>query len=417
MPRVLIYSLVYPPDGVSTAQLLGELADELVSRGTEIRVVTSVPIYRTSEAAHSGTVLRRRALGLFHTSRQGDIDVWHVTCPSGTGRLSRLASWILMHTVGAVLALTVSQRGTIFFVPSPLLTLGLVARVLARFRRGRLVYNAQELQPDLVVDMGYIRSPVLIRLLRWVELRVYAGATAVTAITPDMTKRIRERDPETRVETIPNFVDLDFLRPLERSNPFSREHGLEGCQVVSYAGVIGPAQGLGALLDIAEAFPAEANILTVFIGEGRSRTELEERVRRDGAGRVRFIDHHPFARVPEIYASSDLSVVCLSPGASTSALPSKLLRIMACGRPVLAICPDDAELAREVRRAGAGIAVPPDRPHESALRVLELLKSPDTRDSMGRAGRRYVEERYSRSGVGERYHELLESIVPTEPRA
>jgi len=409
---VLIYTLVYPPDGVSTAQLLGELADELVSHGTEISVVTSVPIYRTGEAAHSGISLRRRALGLFYSSRQGDIDVWHVTCPSGTGRLARASSWFLMHTIGAVLALAVSRRGTIFFVPSPLLTLGLVARGLAAVRRGGLVYNAQELQPDLVVDMGYIRSPLLIRVLRWAERRVYAGAAAVTAITPDMTERIRERAPSTRVETIPNFVDLEFLRPGARSNPFSREHGLDRQLVVSYAGVMGPAQGLDALLDIARAFPDDADVLTLLIGEGRSRGQLDARVGREKIASVRFIDHQPFSRVPEIYASSDLSVVSLSPGASTSALPSKTLRIMACGRPVLAICPEGSELAGEIRRAGAGIVVPPNDPERSAERVLDLLRSPDIREEMGRAGRRYVEERYSRSRIGDRYHALLETVAP-----
>jgi len=56
--------------------------------------------------------------------------------------------------------------------------------------------------------------------------------------------------------------------------------------------------------------------------------------------------------------------------------------------------------------------VPPNDPERSAERVLDLLRSPDIREEMGRAGRRYVEERYSRSRIGDRYHALLETVAP-----
>jgi colanic acid biosynthesis glycosyl transferase WcaI len=412
VPRVLIYSLVYPPDGVSTAQLLGELAEGLTRRGADVRVVTTVPIYRTSEALHAGVELRRRMFGLWYTSLQGDVRVWHVNCPAGGGRLARLASWVLMHTVGALLALVVPARGSVILVPSPLLTLGLVARVVAALRGGRLVYNAQELYPDLAVDLGYIRSPAVIGALKWVERRVYAGATAVTAITPGIARRIRERAPDTPVETIPNFVDLDVLRPLPRSNDFAAEHGLDDRPVLSYAGVMGPAQGLDALLDLVAGFPPDAGVTTLLIGEGRSCDGLRERTLRQGIPGVRFIDHQPFARVPEIYAASDLSVVSLLPGVSANALPSKLLRIMACGRPVLAICPEASDLAAEVRRAGAGIVVAPDRAAVAADEVLELLESDEARKRMGRAGRAWVERNYAREVVTDRYKALIDAVAP-----
>ena len=410
--RLLIYSLVYPPDGVSTAQLLGELAEGLSGRGTEVRVVTTVPIYRTSEALHAGVRLRRRMLGLWYTSVQGDVRVWHVNCPAGDGRLARLASWVLMHTVGGMLALVVPASGSVFLVPSPLLTLGLVARVVAPLRGGRLVYNAQELYPDIAVELGYVKSPALIGLLGWLERRVYAGAAAVTAITSGIAERIRERARGTPVETIPNFVDLEFLRPLPRSNAFAAEHGLGARPVVSYAGVMGPAQGLDALLDLVVSLGPDADVDTLFIGEGRSREALRERVAREAIARVRFVDHQPFARVPEIYAASDLCVVSLLPGVSSNALPSKLLRIMACGRPVLALCPTDSELAAEVRRAGAGLVVEPDRVEAAAEEVRALLGSEETRSRMGAAGRSWVERNYGREVVTDRYQALIDRVAP-----
>lgn len=42
---VLVLSLVFPPDGVSTAQLFGELVEDLVDQGRRVVVITTAPHY------------------------------------------------------------------------------------------------------------------------------------------------------------------------------------------------------------------------------------------------------------------------------------------------------------------------------------------------------------------------------------
>lgn len=410
MRDLLLYTLVYPPDGVSTAQILGELGEDLAARGIRVRVVTTVPTYRRGEAEESGIALRRRALGLWYTSRQGDVEVWHVNAPAGSGRMARLTTWMLLHTLGAVLGLAVARRRSVFLVPSPLLTLGLVGAVLARLRGGAMIYNAQELYPDVAIELGYVRSPAAVAVLRWIERTVYRSARAVTTIARGMGERIARRAPAARVEIVPNFVDLDVLRPLPRDNTFAREHGLVGVPVISYAGVMGPAQGLEDLLELVARIPGSAGVRTLLIGEGRARDSLRAKAVDERIPGVRFIDYQPYARVPEIYAASDLCVVALAPDVAMSALPSKVLRIMACGRPLLALCSDDSDLAREVEAAGAGLVVDPRDAPAHAEEVLDLLDAPDRLAEMGRRGRAHVEAHYARRVVSERYRVLIEEV-------
>ena len=45
MANVLILSLVFPPDSVSTAQIMGSLAEELQYLGHDVTVVTTTPHY------------------------------------------------------------------------------------------------------------------------------------------------------------------------------------------------------------------------------------------------------------------------------------------------------------------------------------------------------------------------------------
>ena len=53
MARVLIYSLVFPPDGVSTGQIMGELAVDLARLGHTVGVVTTQPHYNRDELARA----------------------------------------------------------------------------------------------------------------------------------------------------------------------------------------------------------------------------------------------------------------------------------------------------------------------------------------------------------------------------
>ena len=60
MARVLLLTLVFAPDGVSTAVLMTELALELRDLGHEVTVLTTTPHYNVEpEAPAASTVVKR----------------------------------------------------------------------------------------------------------------------------------------------------------------------------------------------------------------------------------------------------------------------------------------------------------------------------------------------------------------------
>ena len=60
MARVLVLTLVAPPDGVSTAVFVGELAADLKTAGPAGTVMTTVPHYNRDAQAEARAPLRRR---------------------------------------------------------------------------------------------------------------------------------------------------------------------------------------------------------------------------------------------------------------------------------------------------------------------------------------------------------------------
>jgi colanic acid biosynthesis glycosyl transferase WcaI len=411
--RVLIYSLVFPPDGVSTAQLMGELAEDVEAAGHEVSVITTQPHYNRDRVAEAAQPLRRLRGGLVYVSDFGRIRVLHIAMPAGRDRLGRrIRGWVGFHLLGFLLALRGVPAPDVIIVPSPLLTAGAVAWAITKLRGGSYVYNVQELYPDLAIEMGRVRNPLLIGLLRSLERSVYSRSAAVVGISRRICERVLARGvPPEKVHLIPNFVDLNHLAPLPRDNDFAREHDLADAFVVSYAGNIGHAQGLETVLDAAELADMQVPPLYVLIGDGVLHGRIAGQIHDRRLTNVIRIAHQPYARIPEIYAASDVCLVPLLGQLSGSALPSKIFRVMACARPVIALCSPDSELAELVRAAGAGMVVPPGRPVLLAEAVMKLADDPELRIGMGRSGRAFVEREYTRAAVTQRYARLIERIV------
>src|SRR5690606_7489501 len=153
---------------------------------------------------------------------------------------------------------------------------------------------------------------------------------------------------------IPNFVDVAQLATVQMTTGFREEFGLEGKFLVTYAGNIGPAQGLESLLEAATLLADVPDVMVALIGDGSLAPVFQERIGDLGLRNVTMIPYQPFARVPEIYATSDLSIVAQAVATGADAVPSKLYRIMAAARPILAITAPDSDVARLVREADCG---------------------------------------------------------------
>lgn len=418
MAHVLILSLVFPPDSVSTAQIMGELALDLRDRGHTVSVVTTTPHYNRDAAAAAAQPLTSTWLGLVYRSRLGDVPVWHTVMPRKTASIPRrLAAWALFHVLSLVVGVAALREVDVIVAPSPPLSIGLVAWLLGRWHRAPFVYNVQEIYPDIAINLGAVRHPALIRILFALERFVYRRAARVTLIAERMRERLRGKGvPDRQLAVIPNFVDVDVLSVVAAPNDFSREFALDGRFVVTYAGNIGPAQGLESLLDAAALLADLPEVLIALIGDGSLASAFAARIERDRLENVRLIPYQPFARVPEIYGASDLSVVAQAVATGADAVPSKLYRIMACGRAVLAVTDPRSDVAALVTDAGCGYVVPHGQPAAIADAVREALAHRSTLPAMGQRGRSRVLAEFERRVVTARYDALLRDVIAEHRR-
>jgi colanic acid biosynthesis glycosyl transferase WcaI len=410
--NILLLTLVFPPDGVSNAHLLGELAEDLRAAGHAVTALTTTPHYNRDPVAEAAQPLRGSGWPLVKRSERRGIRVYHVVMPrKGSRVLPRLLGWAGFHLVGTLAGLLAVPRPDVILAPSPPLTIGLSAWAIGALRRAPFVYNVQEMYPDIAIRLGALRSRPLIGILRGLERFVYRKAALVTVIAPGMQRSLREKGvPADHVAVIPNMVDVDEFSPRPKDNPFSRAHGVHEVFVVSYAGNMGAPQGLETLVDAAARLRGEPGIVFLMAGDGMRREAIRRRIESRGLKRFLFLPYQPYATVPWIYAASEVNLATQVEKAGADAVPSKVYKIMACARPVLAVTDPDSDLARLVREAGCGFAVAPGSTSELAEAVLWAYRHGREWQAMGEAGRAHAVRYYERKAVSGRYERLLREI-------
>jgi len=378
MARVLILTLIFNPDNVSTAQLISGIASDLKTYGHDVRVLTTTPHYHRDPSLEEQQPLRNGFLGIIRKSEFEGIPVYHIAMPDKQcGALLRILSWGCFHALSTIVGMCLSFKPDVILSPSPPLSIGINAYVLSRLRRAVYIYNVQELYPDIAVNLGMVKNKRFIAALSRIERFIYDHAAAVTAITPSIRDKVCGRIKESsRVHLIPNYVADSDVAEADRDNAFARQHGITGCFVVTYAGNLGVPQNLQMLLDAAILLRDVEKVVFLIIGDGSEKERLRAAAERERLANMRIIDYQPISVMPCIYAASDLFYVGQMPDAHSDGIPSKIYRIFGNKKPVLAVTPAESDLAGCVKQARGGVVVSTNDPQDVVNAVLALKDAP-----------------------------------------
>lgn len=399
--RLAVLCPHFAPDTAPTGDVMTRIVTELAGLGHEIHVVTALPWYRGHriEPGWGGSLVRTE------TVPWGSVTRVHPFPGDDKRNLVRRA---LGFAGFSVLTGLVSLRGgrvDAVIAMSPPLTLGLTGWITHLVRRGPLVFNIQDIFPDAAVQTGAITDRRVIAVAGWLERLSYHRAAAVTVLSDDLKANVVAKvGPQRRhtVHVIPNFVDVEAIRPADRSTAYRRELGIGDEPVVMYAGNVGFSQSLDLLLAAAREVP---EVTFVVNGDGSARVELERQAA--GLANVRFVGYQAKERLPEVLASADLHVVPLRAGLGAVSVPSKTYSVLAAGRPVLASVDPGTEVPRIIEASGAGRVVPPDDPRSFITAVREMVADPLALAAQGAAGRVWVEQHASPRAVAGAYVDLI----------
>lgn len=328
--------------------------------------------------------------------------------PAREGFVRRLGCYFSFAGAAAALGPRLCVRPDLIWVESPPLFIGLAARWLSRRWRRPYVFNVSDLWPESAVQLGVIGPGPAARVAEALELSLYRHAAGVTGQTENIVASVRRRAPGVRTEIIGNGVDPTRFGP-ERADDAARELlGHEPGPIFLYAGLLGYAQGLDQVLDVAARLPDDVPGRFVLVGDGPRRRELEQRVADERIRRVRVLPAVARERVPALLAAADVAVVSLGPEIA-HAVPSKLYEGMAAGLPLLLIA--EGEAVRRVEEVQAGLTARPGDLEAIGAQVQALALDESLRRRLGAAGRRAAEGVYDRASIARRLDAFLRASL------
>jgi colanic acid biosynthesis glycosyl transferase WcaI len=404
--RILAVLPHFSPDVAPTGIIGSRLISELGKLGHRIDVVTSLPWYEhhAVDPSWRGRVVRREQTPWGRVTR---------VHPFPTGDKKNIPKRAIGFAAFCALNAGISAVGgrvDIALAMTPPLPMAATGWLASLARRAPLVLNVQDIFPDVAVELGVLHGRRVIAAAAALERWSYARSAAVTVLSNDMRDNLatKMREP-ARLHVIPNFVDVDAIRPLPKENGYRAEFGLAGKTVVMYAGNVGMSQSLDLVLAAARASVDRPELVYVINGGGSTLPEAQ-RAAAD-LPNVRFVPMQPLERLPEVLAAADVHVVPLKRGLSRSSVPSKTYSILAAGRPLLASVDEGSEVQRVIEAAGAGVAVPPDDSDAFVQALLRLVDDAAGRETMEKAARAYVENTASPTAVARAYEALFETLI------
>lgn len=414
MPKIIIHSLIFSPDGVSTAYLYNDIALRFRDEGYDVVVVTTTPHFNKVHEALEQQPLKPRAFGVFYESNFQGIRVQHVPQRKFSSTLLRIVGFIYWHVVSFFLILA-ERKVDVILSPSPPLSIGLVNIVLAKLKGCKVVYNVQEIYPDLLIESKGLRSSVLIALLKWVERMVYRHSDAVATIDQMFYQTIEPRfaDP-SRLHIIPNFVDTSLYRQLQPDELLAGTNIFEDTTAlkVMYAGNIGHAQDWQTFVEVADAV-RDRNIRFYVIGEGVEKNDLESQIARRKLTNVFLLPYQPRETIPGLLSWSDVQFIFMHPSTEAHGFPSKVYTIMACARPLLVSSGEGTPIVHFLEGKQCAKVVTVGDAQERVEQLTGILANTPIEEwrSAGHHGHRYIEENYTKEKVTGQYVQLVEKVI------
>ncbi len=331
--KILILGLNYAPERVGIAVYTTGLAKALIAAGHEVKVIAGQPYYPGWKLADGHPQTWKR-------SEEAGVDI--IRCPhyipanpTGRKRILHHASFALSAGFPA-LGQAIRMRPDLIFTVAPSLIAAPVARVAAALSGAKSWLHVQDFEIDAAFATGLVKKAGLgARLAAWFERKVLRSFHRVSTISPQMRARLAQKGvSENRITEFRNWGEMDRITPLQAPSSYRTHWNIETPHVALYSGNIANKQGIGIVLDAARLLSYRKDLTFVICGEGPNRANLQAAA--EGLGNIQFHDLQPIENMRDLMGLASVHLLPQLAGAADLVLPSKLINMLASGRPVVA---------------------------------------------------------------------------------
>ncbi len=401
--RLLIVTQYFWPESFR----INEIVRTLVEKGVQVDVLTGKPNYPEGKI-RAGYRMWGCTQDDFHGATLYRVPL----VPRGKGKLRLAINYLSFILFGSVCGPWVTrhrQYDAVFVYGLSPILLALPGLLIGKLKHVPVVVWVQDLWPQSLSATGYVRNGLILKAVEKMVRFIYSRSNLLLIQSRAFEKHVKPLAAHTPIKYYPNSVDDIFSNP-NLSTPVKCEGLGEGFSIL-FAGNIGQAQAVGAIIDAADLLKDYPDIQFVVLGDGSKRQWMLETAKKLNLRNIHLPGRFPLETMPGFMRQASALLVTLADQQIFAAtVPNKIQAYLASGRPILACL--NGEGARLVLKAEAGLAVPAEDGKALANAVIDLYKmAPAKRDAMGANGRNYYQAHFNHDRLVDQLIVELQCVI------
>jgi glycosyltransferase involved in cell wall biosynthesis len=254
----------------------------------------------------------------------------------------------------------------------------------------------------------------------WATRVCFKAAAKIICISTDLKDHLHRQwnIEEHKLAVLPCAADIEAFGSNHKAELVRRGLGLTTEPVVMWVGGFYPWHDLDLLLEsFTLVLQKQPRARLVLVGEGQTRTAVEQRVRRNGLQHaVIMTGAIAHTTVPDMVSIAEVAVVPAAPVSASrggTGTPLKLFEYMAAGKAIVATAQNQA--AEVIQDGLNGLLVEAGDVNRFAQAILTLLSDPVERVRLGQNARQQAIELYSWEQYTRRLEEIYLNVLGKVP--
>ena len=266
------------------------------------------------------------------------------------GPIKKMVSW-LRATVQICFLLVFRFRSYEFFY----VTVPPTAYLLSLFLPNKFSLLIFDIYPESLKIFNIKESSWIFRLWAKWNRKLFIRAHRIFTLGNSMKDVLSHYVSKDRIFVINYWSGLTRAKHISKeTNSFIKANSLEGKFIVEYSGNIGYTHNVETLLEVAQTFGNDQNIVFLIIGRGERFQVIKDLICIKKLSNCRLLPFQPDSEIINSLSAADLSIVILDERVAIYSIPSKTYNLLTVGSAIMVIGSSETETAKFVEEYNIG---------------------------------------------------------------
>ena len=409
--KILVVTLNFYPEKVGCAKFTTEFVDWFSKKAKKVIVITTNPFYPEWEVKSN------------RYKKSNNKNILIIRCPiyvpkklNGINRILHYFSFlitsfpIILYYGLKDIDVAFNMCPTILSAPNIIL-ISLIKKIFSRKKSLTWIHYA-DLEIEAAFKLNLLKGKFLLKFLIFLEKRILSNFDFVSSISHYMLEKIKlNTSKNNKLFYLPIFIDTKQFNNIYANNkisPYSKELGLkEEKVVIMYSGSINEKMACKTLINSIKNLAYRKDLIWIISGDGPQKEFLKQNLK--DLNNVLFYDFQPINKLPYWLDLGDIHLIPQKLSSVEYCLPSKLIGILAMGKPVIGIARKNSELGKILEMYG--LRLDNEESEEMSEAINQLIDDKKFRDKLSNKSKMYIERFHEKENILNDMYDLVKNII------